>query len=80
MEPVIKAGLGQIKNPTPKFLKYIFRTYTFLAGLWAIFSPAITHLPAETIAEVNKWVLIGVPVIHFTIKFFGLDYEMDETN
>ncbi len=78
MEKVVKVGVEQLQNPTPKALKYIFRAYTFLAGLWAILAPQITHIPADTMAEVNKWLLAGVPVIHYTIKFFGLDYRTEQ--
>lgn len=76
-EQVVKVGLNQVSNPTPLFLKYIFRIYTFLAGLWAIFAPMLTQIPEDQMAEINKWVLIGVPIIHYTIKFFGLDYRQD---
>lgn len=75
MEQVVKVGVDQLNNPTPKPLLYLFRGYSFLAGLWAILGPQITQIPAETMAEINKWLLAGVPVIHFTIKFFGLDYK-----
>ena len=74
---VVKFGVNQIQNPTPKTLKYIFRAYTFLAGLWAILAPNFDWVPASTMDEINKWLLIGVPVIHYTIKFFGLDYQED---
>lgn len=78
MPEVIKFGAGQLSKPTPKALKYIFRAYTFLSGLWVIIAPNFTHIPAETINEVNKWLLLGVPIIHYTIKFFGLDFQIDE--
>lgn len=72
---VVKIGIGQITNPTPLWAKYIFRAYTFLAGLWAILAPNITTIDEHTMAEINKWILIGVPVIHYAIKFFGWDYS-----
>jgi hypothetical protein len=72
---VVKVGVDQLNNPTPIWIKYIFRTYTFLAGLWAIISPSITNIDEHTLAEINKWLLAGVPVIHYTIKFFGWDYK-----
>ena len=74
----IKFGAKQLKNPTPKFLKTIFRGYTFLAGLWAIFGQGLFHLPEDITALINKILLTGVPVIQYTIKFFGLDYDLNE--
>lgn len=73
----IKFGAKQLKNPTPQFLKYIFRGYTFLAGLWAIFGQGLFHLPEDVTALINKLLLTGVPVIQYTIKFFGLDYDLE---
>lgn len=76
-EKIITMGVGAISKPTPLALKYIFRGYSFLAGLWAILAPNFDWLPASTMDDINKWLLIGVPVIHFTIKFFGIDYKYD---
>lgn len=71
----VTIGVDQLNNPTPLWIKYIFRTYTFIAGLWAIISPSITNIDAETLSEINKWLLVGVPIIHYSIKFFGWDYK-----
>lgn len=76
-DKVVKFGVSQITNPTPKALKYIFRAYTFLVGVWAILAPNFDWVPPSTMDEINKWLLIGVPIIHYTIKFFGLDFEQD---
>lgn len=74
-KPTLKFGINQLKNPTPKAATYIFRTYSFLAGLWAIIAPSLDILPMEIISTIDHYLLIGVPVIQFTIKFFGWDYS-----
>ena len=73
-EKVVKVGVKQLNNPTPKALVYIFRAYTFLAGLWVLFQPNLS-IPDTLVAEINKWILLGVPVIQYVIKFFGLDFK-----
>jgi len=76
---VLNVGTSSISKPTPLFLKYIFRTYTFLAGVWAIAAPALTEIPEKYIALIDKWIIIGAAVIHFGIKFFSFDYKMEES-
>lgn len=71
----VQVGIAQLSNPTPIWIKYIFRTYTFLSGLWAILAPQITNIDEHTMAEINKWLLIGVPIMHYAIKFWGWDYK-----
>lgn len=68
-------GLGQIGNPTPMMAKHLFRAYSFLAGLWALLAPQFTHITPETMGEINRYLLIGATVMHFSIKFFGWDYK-----
>lgn len=72
---VVKFGADQIKNPTPVALKYVFRAYTFLVGLWAIVAPSFDWIPPSLVDDINKYLLIGVPVMHYSIKFFGWDYS-----
>lgn len=72
---VVQVGIAQLGNPTPIAIKYVFRIYTFLSGLWAILAPSLTDIPESTMAEINKWLLIGVPIMHYAIKFFGWDYK-----
>ena len=76
-EKVVKVGFGQLNNPTPMAFKYAFRTLTFFAGLWALVAPSLTHMTEDTMAEVNKWLLVGVAAMHYAIKFFGWDYKTD---
>lgn len=79
VEKTVKFGLGQINNPTPTLAKNIFRTYSFLAGLFALLAPSLSEIPEETMGDITRWLLIGGTVIHFTIKFFGWDYEYTGT-
>lgn len=75
MEKKIKFGVSQVSNTTPLVFKYIFRIYTFLSGLWAILSPNFSGINEHIVSEINKWLLIGVPIMHYLIKFFGWDYS-----
>ena len=77
-QKVVKFGVAQIKNPTPLFLKYIFRAVSFFSGLWALLAPAMTHITPETLADINKWLLIGNTIIHYAIKFFGWDWQPED--
>lgn len=76
----IKFGAKQLKNPTPPFLKVIFKTFAFLAGLWALIAPEFAHLPAETLALINKILLMSTPVMGWIISYFGLDYDLASKN
>lgn len=74
-DKVIKFGLSQVANPTPMALKYVFRVVSFCSGLWALLAPSFTHIDPQTLADINKWLLVGNTTIHYAIKFFGLDYK-----
>lgn len=70
----VKFGVGQLSNPTPVFVKNIFRAFALISGIWAILPPDMLHLAPTTLAEVNKWIIISNPLILFITKFFGWDY------
>lgn len=72
---VIKFGAAQLSNPTPGIAKIVFRIILYLSGLWAVVSPLATQIPAETLADINQWLLIGNAAINITIKFWGWDFE-----
>lgn len=76
-EKVVKVGLGQLSNPTPLALKYVFRTASFLVGLWAIVQHMEMGIPEDVIPKINEWCVLVLPIIHYAIKFFGLDYKVD---
>lgn len=71
---VVKFGIGQLQNPTPLFVKYTFRCILFISALWALLSTQF-GLPADVMAMINKWLLIGNSTINLAIQFFGLDFE-----
>ena len=68
-------GTDQLTNPTPVFIKNIFRAVLYLSALWAVISPSVTEIPADTLAVINKYLLLGNAVINVTIKFFGYDFK-----
>lgn len=71
----VQFGIDQLSNPTPSIAKYIFRTILYLSAIWAVIMPTVTELPPDTIAAINKYMLLGNAVINVTIKFFGWDYK-----
>jgi hypothetical protein len=71
----VQFGLDQISNPTPSAAKYVFRTILYLSAIWAVIMPTVTELHPDTIAAINKYMLLGNAVINVTIKFFGWDYQ-----
>jgi len=79
LKPVVKFGVGQIENPTPKAFKYIFRIYSFLAGAWALFAPQFVHLNPDILGEINRWLLVSGTFLHYAIKFFGWDIKEENT-
>lgn len=68
-------GTDQLNNPTPVFIKNIFRAVLYVSALWAVIAPGITELDAGTLATINKYLLLGVAVVNVTIKFFGYDFK-----
>lgn len=71
----IQFGVAQLNNPTPKNIKIIFRTILYLSAVWAVMSPSLTEIPANVLAMMNKYLLLGTAVINVSIQFFGWDYK-----
>lgn len=71
----VQFGLSQFANPTPTLAKQIFRTILYLSAIWAVIMPMVTELHPDTIATINKYMLLGNAVVNVTIKFFGWDYQ-----
>lgn len=72
---VVKFGLGQLNNPTPMWANYIFRAISFITGIWALIQHMDMGFAPEMVAKINAWALLGLPLIHFTTKFFGWSYD-----
>ena len=70
----VQFGVDQLGNPTPTKAKVVFRIVLYISALWAVISPSITELPADTLATINKYVLLGNALVNATIQFFGWDY------
>ena len=67
-----KFGINQIDNPTPEWMKTTFRLFSFFSGLTAVIMLGLPHVPEHVKYVVLTATGIGNTVIHFTIKFFGL--------
>lgn len=72
---VVKFGVNQLGNPTPKFIKYIFNGALFALGLWALLSGQITNVPSNVLAEINKWSVVALAVMKWMIGYFGWDFK-----
>lgn len=68
-------GVQQLLNPTPTFVRVIFRVILYLAAVWAIAAPVLTEIPETTLAMINKYLLLAVAIVNVTIKFFGYDFK-----
>lgn len=75
---VIKFGVNSLSEPTPKFMKMIFRAVSFIVGIWALVQHMNLGLPEHSIKVANEWAIAVVPLMHFTIKFFRWDYSTEE--
>ncbi len=75
----LQFGVGQLKKPTPRVLKLLFKTIVFLAALWAFLSPQL-DIAEAIVNSINKWTLISLGLVRFLIQFFGLDYDVDNTS
>lgn len=72
---VVKIGIQQIANPTPSWMKNIFRAIAFLSGVWALLPQDLIGCDDNLYGQVNRWIIVGNTVILFAIKFFGWDYK-----
>lgn len=72
---IVKIGIKQFSNPTPKAAKNVFKTVLFIGVAWSFLAPTITEIPPEKIAMINTWVLRLVGLVRVGISFFGLDYK-----
>lgn len=68
----VKVGLSQINNPTPKPLKTFFRWFSFLQGASAIVVAMLPQIPEHLKLQIVLVGSVGSALIHFAIKFFGL--------
>lgn len=75
---VVKFGIKQLSNPTPVIAKTIFRTVSFLVGIWALVQHLNLGLSKDVVHNINEWAIAIVPIMHFTIKFWGWDYATDK--
>ena len=67
-----KFGINQIDNPTPPWMKTTFRLFSFFSGLAAVILTVLPQVPEHAKYVILTATGIGNTVIHFTIKFFGL--------
>lgn len=67
----VKMGLGQLGNPTPKWMSNVSNLIIFLATAWGLFAPSITELTETQRGDVTRWVLIISGLIKLATKFFG---------
>lgn len=70
-------GMDAIAKPTPLWMKYIFRGFAFLSGVWVLLPQNLKHLPPETLASINEWIIVSNTVMLYAIKFFGWDYKQE---
>lgn len=68
----VKIGMKQLNNPTPKGLKTFFRWFSFVNGVAAIILAMLPQVPEHVKYNILTYGAIGNAVIHFGIKFFGL--------
>lgn len=75
----ITFGRQHFKSPTPPVLRIVFKSIVFLAGLWALIG-GMVGVSEVLQAAINKWALIGMAIVRFTIQFFGFDFDPDQNN
>lgn len=68
-------GVPSLSKPTPNGLRLAFRLILWLSAAWAMVSGSITEIPAETLAIINKYLLLLNGVTNMSIKFFGVTVE-----
>lgn len=68
---VVGFGIGQLSNPTPRWMKSIMRVAAFFSGVWALLPQDLINLSDHNYAYVNKWIIVGNAILLFSIKFFG---------
>ena len=77
MAAKITFGRQNYKTKTPPILNIIFKAIVFAAGLWAVIQ-GMVDVSEHLTNAINKWTLVGMAVVRFTIQFFGFDFEPDE--
>lgn len=76
MATKLKFGRQHYTSPTPPVLRILFKSIVFAAGLWAVIQ-GMLDVPEHITNAINKWTLIGMAVVRFTIQFFGFDFNPD---
>lgn len=74
----VQVGLGMITKPTPNWIKNIFRGFSAASGIWGIvYLAKPAGLNIDFANDVNSWIVLGLPAMHYIIKLFGWDYKHD---
>lgn len=68
-------GMSAVAKPTPLWMKYIFRGFAFLSGVWALLPQDLLNIDANAMADISRWIIVSNTIMLFAIKFFGWDYK-----
>lgn len=71
----VTVGIPSLQKPTPNGLRIAFRTLLWLSAAWAMISPVATEIPPDTLAIINKYLLLLNGLVNMSIKFFGVTIE-----
>lgn len=74
-QKTISIGIPSLSKPTPMGLRYVMRGLLWLSAAWAMTSPVITEISPESLAIVNKYLLLLNGLVNMSIKFFGVNIE-----
>lgn len=69
----VKAGLGQITNPTPQFAKNIFRIVLYAAVIVNIVILNVPTIPDHYKVQILAYAGMATGLVHAISKLFGID-------
>lgn len=72
---VVKFGLGQITNTTPKIANYIFRGVLYSSLIINLALSIFTDIPQDLQVAIGKYSLQIVAFVHGISKLFGIELK-----
>ncbi len=76
----VKFGLGQIKNPTPKWATNVFRIVLYAAAVAGIIIGSISEIPDPVKVVILKYAAEVTLAVHALTKLFGIVIDDDPTS
>ena len=75
---ITKFGFGQINNPTPLWITWVFRVILYGVAVITLLANLITEIPVDLRNTINHYGVEIVAAAHAISRLFGVDISQYE--